>query len=65
MPAKENKAKPSSRVKELWKTLGRDYADTVGSDLSYIDSLSIDERIKDEFVRLPYDAPRVKEDCCW
>ena len=64
MAVKEKKEK-SSRVEKLWEAVGRDYADTIGLDLSYIDKLTIDERIKDEFVRLPYDAPRVREECNW
>ena len=63
-PGERKKSRPS-RVRELWRAVEKDYNDTLPADLSYIDTLPDDERVRDEFVRLPYDAPRDREECCW
>jgi hypothetical protein len=54
-----------SRMRDLWESVTKDYEDTASADLSYIDRLSDDHSIRDEFVRLPYDTPQPVEECRW
>lgn len=61
----EKKADKHSRVRELWNGIEKDYGESLASDLSYIDALPDDDRVRDEFVRLPYDVPRDRQEYRW
>ena len=56
-----------SRVREMWEQLVRDHLRANDDqEWEFIDRLPEDNHgTKDEFVRLPYAAPRRSEECLW
>lgn len=59
----KNPSGKKSKVRALWTDVESRYFDLVSIDLGYIDRLA-DERVKDEFVHLPFETARQGR-CAW
>lgn len=63
---KVTKTEQPSRIEKLWKDLAEAYSgEADNDDYSFLDRIDAPEEFRDEYVRLPYDAPPKQNECQW